>query len=112
MGPTTAKAERRHKKTRRGGFFISYNSSRWLSYNFFVAFNFDLYTTIRGQAVDQCSASFHVVTGVASNRVGFTHTACGDFASRDAFSNQVVNNGLSTFLRQLLVVSFRNRYGR
>ncbi len=30
-----------------------------------TAFNFDLYATIRSQAIDQGSARFHVVTGVA-----------------------------------------------
>ncbi|MBZ4240994.1 hypothetical protein LAN32_21420, partial [Mycobacterium tuberculosis] len=48
-----------HKKPAEAGFFIGYNLSRRLSYNFFVAFNFDLYTTIRSQAIDQGSASFH-----------------------------------------------------
>ncbi|VEB94419.1 Macrodomain Ter protein [Citrobacter koseri] len=43
------------------GFLLDGNLSLRLSYNVFNAFNFDLNATIRGQAVDQCSASFHVV---------------------------------------------------
>mgnify|MGYP000950039027 CR=1 FL=1 len=86
------------------GFFLTENLSLRLSYNVFDTFNFDLNATIRTQAIDQSSACFHVVTGVAGNWVRFTHATCGDFVSRDTFRNQVINNGLSTFLRQTLVV--------
>ena len=89
------------------GFFLTFNLSLRLSYNVFNAFNFDLYATIRTQALDQSSARFHVVTGVASDRIGFAHTTCGDLVGRDTFGDQVVNNGLSTFLGQTLVVSVR-----
>ncbi|VEA47750.1 Uncharacterised protein [Salmonella enterica subsp. arizonae] len=91
----------------RRGFLSDGNLSLRLSYHVFNTFNFDLYATIRCQAVDQCGALFHVVTGVAGNRVGFAHTACGDFVSRDTFGDQVINNRLSTFLGQTLVVSVR-----
>lgn len=60
-----------------------------------------------GAAVDQCSTLFHVVTGVASNRVGFAHTTCGDLVCRDTFGDQVINNRLSTALGQTPVVSVR-----
>ncbi len=86
-----------------------------LSYNVFDTFNFDLYATIWCQAVDLSfgsAASFHVVTGVASNWVRFAHATCGDFVCRDTFGDQVVNNALSTFFRQFLVVLSQNRYGR
>ncbi len=59
------------------------------------------------RAVDQCSTLFHVVTGVASNRVGFAHTTCGDLVCRDTFGDQVINNRLSTALGQTPVVSVR-----
>lgn len=96
------------KKPRSCGVFLpDENLSLRLSYNVFDAFNFDLYATIRSQAVDQCSTLFHVVTGVASNRVGFAHTTCGDLVCRDTFGDQVINNRLSTALGQTLVVSVR-----
>lgn len=89
------------------GFLPDENLSLRLSYNVFDAFNFDLYATIRSRAVNQCSALFHVVTGVAGNRVGFAHTTCGDLVRRDTFRDQVINDGLSTTLGQTLVVSIR-----
>lgn len=96
------------KKTpREAGFLSDENLSLRLSYNVFDTFNFDLYATIRSRAVDQCSALFHVVTGVAGNRVGFAHTTCRDFVRRDTFRDQVINDGLSTTLGQSLVVSVR-----
>lgn len=61
---------------------------------------------IWSQVIDQGSVSFYVVIGVVSNWVGFIYVVSGDFVSWDVFSNQVVNNGLSMFFRQLLVVSF------
>ncbi|VEB61165.1 Uncharacterised protein [Salmonella enterica subsp. enterica] len=43
----------------------------------------------------------------AGNRVRFAHTTCGDFVRRNTFGDQVINNRLSTFLGQTLVVSVR-----
>lgn len=104
-------AERRchpdQSKTPRRGFLSDGNLSLRLSYHVFNAFNFDLYATIRSRAIDQGSARFHVVTGVAGNRVRFAHTTCGDFVRRNTFGDQVINNRLSTFLGQTTVVSVR-----
>ena len=84
------------------GFLSDGNLSLRLSYHVFNAFNFDLYATIRSQAIDQGSARFHVVTGVAGNRVRFAHTTCGDFVRRNTFGDQVINR-LSTFLDRPVV---------
>lgn len=100
-------SSRPEQKPRDAGFLSDGNLSLRLSYHVFNAFNFDLYATIRSRAIDQGSARFHVVTGVAGNRVRFAHTTCGDFVRRNTFGDQVINNRLSTFLGQTTVVSVR-----
>lgn len=89
------------------GFLLDGNLSLWLSYYVFNVFNFDFYVMIWSQVIDQGSVRFYVVIGVVGNWVRFVYIMCGDFVRWNIFGDQVINNRLSMFFGQILVVSVR-----
>ena len=65
------------------------------------------YTAIRRQAGDQLSLALDAVALGAGDRIGFTATFDGNFASRQTFANQEVGYGTGTRFGEFQVVGVR-----